>query len=124
MFVDTGTALAQIAEGKVRALGVSSTTRIPAAPDIPTLAEAGVPGFDAVGWLLIAAPAATPSSTVDRLASEIKQVAAAPEIRELMVKLGTIPVDSAPPAEIHKFLASEIGRWGDIIEKAGVAQSQ
>jgi tripartite-type tricarboxylate transporter receptor subunit TctC len=124
MFVDTGTALTHIAEGKVRALGVSSTTRIPSAPEIPTLAEAGIPGFDSVGWLLICAPSETPRPVVDRLAAEIKAVAALPEIRDLMVKLGTIPVESAPPSELHKFLASEIERWGEIIEKAGVAQSQ
>jgi tripartite-type tricarboxylate transporter receptor subunit TctC len=124
MFVDTGTALTQIADGKVRALGVSSTTRIPAAPDIPTLAEAGVPGFDSVGWLLICAPGETPRLAIDRLAAEIKVVAAMPEIRDLMVKLGTIPVESAPPRELQRFLALEIERWGGIIEKAGVAQSQ
>jgi tripartite-type tricarboxylate transporter receptor subunit TctC len=124
MFVDTGTALAQIAENKVRALGVSSTTRIAAAPEIPTLAEAGVPGFDAVGWLLVCAPAETPKVVIDRLAAEIKAVAALPDIRELMVRLGTIPVDSPSPPELQKFLASEIDRWGSIIEKAGVAQSQ
>jgi tripartite-type tricarboxylate transporter receptor subunit TctC len=124
MFVDTGTALAQIAENKVRALGVTSTTRIAAAPEIPTLAEAGVPGFDAVGWLLVCAPAETPKAIIDKLAAEIKAVAMLPDIRDLMVRLGTIPVDSASPAELHKFLGSEIERWGGIIEKAGVAQSQ
>jgi tripartite-type tricarboxylate transporter receptor subunit TctC len=124
MFVDTGTALAQIAENKVRALGVSSTTRIAAAPEIPTLAEAGVPGFDSVGWFMVCAPAETPKAVVDRLAAEIKAVSALPEIRELMVRLGTIPVDSPSPTEVHKFLASEIDRWGAVIEKAGVAQSQ
>jgi tripartite-type tricarboxylate transporter receptor subunit TctC len=124
MFVDTGTALAQIDEGKVRVLGVSSTTRIGVAPNVPTLSEAGVPGFDAVGWLMICAPAATPKPVIDKLAAEINAVSADPEIRSLMVKLGTIPVDSPPPAEVHKFLASEIERWGGIIEKAGVAGSQ
>jgi tripartite-type tricarboxylate transporter receptor subunit TctC len=124
MFVDTGTALAQIAESKVRVLGVSSVARIPAAPDVPTIAEAGVPGFDAVGWLLICAPSDVPALTKERLASEIKTVAALPEIRELMVKLGTLPVDSPNPGELQSFLASEIQRWGDLIEKAGVAGSQ
>jgi tripartite-type tricarboxylate transporter receptor subunit TctC len=98
--------------------------RIPAAPEIPTLAEAGVPGFDAVGWLLICAPSGVPAETVAKLASEIRQVAALPEIRELMVKLGTVPVDSPPPAELQRFLADEITRWGNLIEKAGVAASQ
>jgi tripartite-type tricarboxylate transporter receptor subunit TctC len=124
MFADTGTVVAQIAAGKVRALGVSSTTRVPVAPDIPTIAEAGVPGFDAVGWLLMCVPSATPKSIVDKLHAELTTVAAMPEIRALTIKLGAIPVDSPPPAELQTFLASEIDRWGDIIERAGVAQSQ
>ncbi|MFL6795889.1 MAG: Bug family tripartite tricarboxylate transporter substrate binding protein [Xanthobacteraceae bacterium] len=124
MFVDTGTALAQINQPGIRVLAVSSSTRIPAAPEIPTLAEAGVAGFEAVGWLLVCAPSATPSSIIERLASEIRASAAPPDIRELMIKLGTVPVDSRPPAELQTFLAGEIKRWGDVIERAGVAASQ
>ncbi len=124
MFVDTATALAQIADGKVRALGVSSNVRIPAAPDIPTIAEAGLPGFESVGWLLICAPAATPPATLGRLSSEIKAVAATPEINSLIIKLGNLPVDSPSPSELQRFLADEIQRWGDLIEKVGAARSQ
>ncbi len=89
----------------MRALGVSSTARVPALPDVPTIAEAGVPGFDAVGWTLICAPAATPKPIIDRLHTELKAVAATPEIKALIERLGTIPVDSPPPAELQKFLA-------------------
>jgi tripartite-type tricarboxylate transporter receptor subunit TctC len=124
MFVDTGTALQQIAEGKVRALGVSSLTRVPAAPDIPTLSEAGLPGFDSVGWLLMAAPAGTPKPIIDKLHAELKLAAALPDIHKQMIDLGTIPVDSPPPAALKDFLAAEIARWGSIVEKAGVAGSQ
>jgi tripartite-type tricarboxylate transporter receptor subunit TctC len=123
MFADTGSVLEQIAAGKVRALGVTSTTRVPAASDIPTIAEAGVPGYDAVGWTLICAPAATPRAIVDKLHAELTAVAAMPDVRALVIRLGTIPVDSPPPAELSRFLASEISRWGGIIEKAGVAGS-
>ena len=84
MFADTGTVVAQIAAGKVRALGVTSTTRVPALPDIPTIAEAGVPGFDAVGWTMICAPAATPKPIVDRLHAELKAVAAMPDIQAMI----------------------------------------
>jgi tripartite-type tricarboxylate transporter receptor subunit TctC len=124
MFADSGTVLEQIATVKVRALGVTSTARVPAAPDIPTISEAGVPGFDAVAWTLLGVPAATPKPIIDRLHTELKAVAALPDIRALIVRLGTIPVDSPSPAELQNFLASEIDRWGDIIERAGVAQSQ
>ncbi|MEA2990999.1 MAG: hypothetical protein QOG83_3710 [Alphaproteobacteria bacterium] len=124
MFADTGTVVAQIAAGKVRALGVTSTTRVPVTPDIPTIAEAGVPGFDAVGWTLMCVRATTPKPIIDRLQAELAAVAAMPDIQALMVRLGTIPAVSPPPAELQKFLASEIDRWGDIIERAGVAKSQ
>jgi tripartite-type tricarboxylate transporter receptor subunit TctC len=124
MFADTGTVVGQIATGAVRALGVSSATRVPVVPDIPTIAEAGVPGFDAVGWTLMCVPTATPKPIIDKLHTELKAVAAMPDIHALMVKLGTIPVDSPTPPELHKFLASEIERWGGIIERAGVAKSE
>jgi tripartite-type tricarboxylate transporter receptor subunit TctC len=124
MFADTGTVVAQIAAGKVRALGVTSTTRVPVAPDIPTIAEAGVPGFDAVGWTILCVPSATPKPVVDRLHVELKAVAAAPDIHAMSIRLGTIPVESPSPAELQTFLATEIDRWGGIIERAGVAKSQ
>jgi len=124
MFADMGTVVAQIAARKVRALGVTSTTRVPAGPDIPTIAEAGVPGFDAVGWTIICVPAATPKPIVNRLHADLKAVAATPDIQAMTVRLGAIPVESPSPAAVQKFLASEIDRWGDIIERAGVARSQ
>src|SRR5262249_22517162 len=67
MFADAGSVVPQTNAGSVRALGVSSTTRVPALPDVPTIAEAGVPGFDAVGWTMICAPSATPKPVIDRL---------------------------------------------------------
>jgi tripartite-type tricarboxylate transporter receptor subunit TctC len=125
MFADAGSVSGAIAAGKVRALGVSSTARVPAMPNVPTIAEAGVPGFDAVGWTLICAPSATPKPVIDRLHKEITEVAQSQEIRALMVRLGTIPVaEKSSPAELQKFLASEMGRWGKLIEKAGLAKSQ
>lgn len=125
MFADAGSVTGAIAAGKVRALGVSSTTRVPALPDVPTIAEAGVPGFDAVGWTLICAPAATPGPIVARLNKEITDAAQTPDVRALMIRLGTIPVaEKSSPAELQKFLASEMDRWGRIIEKAGLAKTQ
>jgi tripartite-type tricarboxylate transporter receptor subunit TctC len=124
MFADVGSVIGQIKAGRVRALGVSSTVRVPALADVPTIAEAGVPGFDAVGWTLVCAPSATPKPIIERLHTELGAVAAMPEVRDLIVRLGTIPVDSPPPAELQKFLALEIDRWGDLIERAGLAKSQ
>jgi len=124
MFADAGSVTGQIAAGKARALGVSSTTRVPALPDVLTIAEAGVPGFDAVGWTLICAPSATPKPIVDRLHGELKAAAAAATIKPLIERLGLIAVDSPPPGELQTFLASEINRWGQLIQRAGLAKTQ
>jgi tripartite-type tricarboxylate transporter receptor subunit TctC len=123
MFADAGSVIGQINGGRVRALGVSSTARIPALPNVPTIAESGVTGFDAVGWTLILAPSATPKAVVDRLSAELAVAAAAPEVRSLILELGTVPVQSPSPAELQKFLAAEIDRWGDLVERAGLAKT-
>ncbi|MBX9778293.1 MAG: tripartite tricarboxylate transporter substrate binding protein [Xanthobacteraceae bacterium] len=124
MFADTGSVMSLIAGGKVRPLGVTSTARVPSLPGVPTIAESGVAGFDAEGWTMIAVPAATPRPIVERLQAEMVTAAATPDVRALIVRLGLIPVASPPPPALQKFLASEIDRWGGIIEKAGVAKSQ
>ena len=85
MFADAGSVVGHINAGRVRALGVSSTARVPALPDVPTIAESGVPGFDAVGWTMICAPSATPKPVIDRLHAELKAVAATPEVRDVIV---------------------------------------
>jgi tripartite-type tricarboxylate transporter receptor subunit TctC len=124
MFADAGSVVAQINAGMVRALGVSSTARVAALPDVPTIAESGVPDFDAVGWTMICAPSATPKPVIDRLHAELKAVAATPEVRDVILRIGTIPVDSPPPAALQEFLAAEIDRWGRLIERAGLAKTQ
>jgi len=124
MFADAGSVVGQINAGRVRALGVSSSARVPALPDVPTIAESGVPGFDAVGWTMICAPSATPKPVIDRLYAELTAAAATPEIRDVIVRIGTIPVDSPPPAELQTFLASEIERWGGLIQRAGLARTE
>jgi tripartite-type tricarboxylate transporter receptor subunit TctC len=123
MFADVGSVIAQINAGKVRALGVTSTTRIPTLPNVPAIAET-VPGFDAVGWTLICAPAATPKPVIERLAAELKAVAATSEIKAVIERLGLVAVTSEQPAELQKFLATEIDRWGGLIERAGLAKTQ
>ena len=124
MFADAGSVVGHIKAGSVRALGVSSTARVSALPDVPTIAETGVPGFDAVGWTMICAPSATPKPVIDRLHAELTAVAATPEVRDVIIRIGTIPVDSPPPAEVQKFLASEIDRWGTLIQRAGLAKTE
>jgi len=110
--------------GKIRALGVSSTTRLPPAPEIPTLSEAGVPGFDFVSWQMIVARAGTPKPLVERLHRELKAIIALPEVQQEYGKTGRIAVDSPPPDELLAFMRSEIVRLGKVVESAGIARSQ
>jgi tripartite-type tricarboxylate transporter receptor subunit TctC len=123
-FCEVGTALPHIREGKVRVLGVSSAQRMPNVPDIPPIAEAGVPGFDAVSWQMIVAPAGTPAAAIERLNKEAKAVLAMPDIQEEFGRTGRISVDSPPPAELAAYVRSEIKRLGDVVRAAGIAGTQ
>jgi tripartite-type tricarboxylate transporter receptor subunit TctC len=123
-FAEPTPALPLVRAGKIRALGVSSTARLPPVPDLPTLAEAGVPGFNFVSWQMIVAPAGTPKPIVDRLHRELKAIIALPAVQEEYLKTGRISVDSPPPEELLQFMRSEIVRLGKVVESAGIARSQ
>lgn len=123
MFADIGGAIGQIQSGKARAIAVTSTERVPALADVPTMIEAGLPGFEVVGWTMICAPAGTPRATVDKLAGAIGQAAEQPDVKDLLVRIGMLPVKSPSPDKLKAFLASEIAHWGKLIEDAGVAKS-
>jgi tripartite-type tricarboxylate transporter receptor subunit TctC len=124
MFSDPVPALPLIREAKLRALGVSTKTRLASAPEIPPIAESGVPGLDAAPWTMIVAPAHTPKEIVNRLHAELKSIVALPEIQQEIVKIGMIPLDSPPPVELQPFINSEIVRWGKIVQQAGIAGSE
>jgi tripartite-type tricarboxylate transporter receptor subunit TctC len=119
MFSDLSPALPLVRDGKLRALGVTSGTRVATASEIPTLAEAGVPGYEAVAWLMVATRAGTPSDILNKLHGEMKTILAQPEVREQIARLGMIPQDSASPEELHRYVASETVRWGKIVQQAG-----
>ena len=121
MFVDLGPAQPMIKDGKVRALGVSSAVRVASLPDVAPIAEVGVPGFDAVAWQMLVAPANTPKEIVDMLYKELKAILALPEIKQRINKLGMIPVDSPPPEELARYVKTEIVRWGDVVKKSGAS---
>jgi len=121
MFSDLSPALPLVRDGKLRALGVTSAARVPAASEIPTLAEAGVQGYEAVAWLMIATRSGTPPDVVAKLYIELKTALAMPEIRETIARSGMIPQDSPPPEELQRYVASETVRWGTIVQKAGAA---
>ena len=123
-FADPSISPPLIKEGKVRALGVSSLTRLGNLPDIAPLAEVGVPGFEAVSWHLVVALAHTPPAIVNKLHDEIKTLVAQPEIQQQMIKMGLIPVDTPSVEQLKSFVASEIVRWGKLVQQAGIAGSQ
>jgi len=123
MFSDPATGVPQAQAGKVRALGVSSASRLPAAPDIPTVAEAGLPGFEITSWQMIAAPAGIPKEIVAWLNAELKSVMAQPDIQKRIVDRGQIPVVSPSPQELAGFISAETARWGKIVQQAGLAGS-
>ncbi len=124
LFSDPVPSLPLIREGKVRALGVTTAARSPSAPEIPPIAETGVPGFDAAGWGMITAPAGTPKPIVTRLHAALNNVAALPEVQQHIIRLGMIPGGSASPDELARFIASEITRWGKVVQQAGLAGSE
>jgi tripartite-type tricarboxylate transporter receptor subunit TctC len=124
MFSDLGPATGLIEGKKVRVLGISTKTRHPSFPDIPPLNEAGVPGYEAVSWQAMAAPAQTPKPVLDKLNAEITAVLAMPDVREQILKYGFLPLQNRRVDELKDFVKSEITRWGKVVQDAGVAGSQ
>jgi tripartite-type tricarboxylate transporter receptor subunit TctC len=123
-FIEIGTAMPFIAEGKVRALAISSGVRAPAAPNILTIAESGVPGFDAVSWQMVVAPAGTPPAVINRLHADFGAVLGSPEIKGEFGRTGRISVEPRPVAALSAYLSSEIARWGKVVQAAGIAGTQ
>ena len=124
MFGDIIASLPLIREGKLRSLAVSSLARVPSAPDIPTIAKSGVADFEAVGWVMIVAPARTPKGIVEKLHAEFNAIVAIPEVHAQMIKLGTVPLDSPSPTEQQRFINAEIVRWAKVVEQAGIAGTE
>src|SRR5207248_644754 len=109
----------QVRAGKVRALGLFSARRIGAAPEVPTVAEAGGPAIESSTWVMFLAPAATPRDIVAKLSAETATVLALPEIRARFDQLGVEPV-GCTPAEAARFLDDEIAKWPRVINTAKV----
>jgi tripartite-type tricarboxylate transporter receptor subunit TctC len=124
MFSDLGPALPLIEAGKLRPLAVTTTTRFAALPDVPPLAEAGVPGFDAAAWQGVIAPAKTPAGIIAKLNTELNAIVAMDDVRARLKTLGMNPIGKGSPDKLARFLQSEIVRWGKIVEAAGIAKSQ
>ena len=117
--VDLTSALPHIRSGRIRALAVTGAQRSVTAPEIPTVAESGVPGFDAVGWFGVVAPAGTAAPVIARLNAEIVDGMKVPEIRERLLAGGAEPATSTPE-EFGSFIRAEVPKWARVIKAAGV----
>jgi tripartite-type tricarboxylate transporter receptor subunit TctC len=124
MFSDIGPAMGLLESKRVRPLGISTKTRHPSFPNIPPLNEAGVPGYEAVSWQAIAAPAQTPRPVLDKLNAEITAVLALQDVREQILKYGFLPLQNRSVDELKDFVKSEIVRWSKVVNEAGIAGSQ
>lgn len=113
------TVIPNVKSGKLRALAVTGKTRIAALPDVPTAQEAGLPGYEAVGWMGIYAPKGTPSAIVSRMASEIGKAMAQPDIRDRLAAQG-FQAATDTPAQFDAYLKSEMAKWTKVAREANV----
>ena len=104
--------------GRVRALGVSSSKRSPALPDVPTIAEAGVPGYEAITWNGLVAPAGTPRAIIARLNTDINKLLSSASMREKLAAIGADPTP-APPEQFAALIKSENVKWANVIKRSG-----
>ena len=118
-FAQSAAALPQLKGGRVFALGVASPKRIDAAPELPTIAESGLPGFDVTSWYALVAPAGTPADRVDRIQSTLARAFARPDVREKIAGLGAEPVANTPAA-FGRMLEAEAARWRTLAREANI----
>jgi tripartite-type tricarboxylate transporter receptor subunit TctC len=120
VFIDNlAGALGQIKGGNVRALAVTGRQRSPLLPDVPTVEEAGVPGYEYYTWFGLWAPKKTPQPILDKLHAEVKKALADPAVKDRIIAAAGEPLDM-PVADIEPFLKAEIAKWADVVKRAGV----
>ncbi len=120
MFPNLVNSLPHIASGKLRALAVTGTKRAGAAPEIPTLVEAGVPGYSVTSWYGMLAPVGTPQAVVSRLNGELGKILRSPDVKERLAGQGADPAGGTPE-EFLAFLKEEIAKWGKVVKGAGIS---
>jgi tripartite-type tricarboxylate transporter receptor subunit TctC len=108
-----------VKSGKLRALAVTSAERSPAMPDVPTLAEQGVPNAESGSWVALLAPAGTPAAIVDRLSAEVREAVATPDMRQALIAQGATP-RSSTPAELQAAIDQAKDRYGRVIKARGI----
>jgi tripartite-type tricarboxylate transporter receptor subunit TctC len=120
MFETSVATLPFVKQGRLKALGVSSAERIPAAPDIPTIAEQGYPGFVGVPWVCLMAPAGTPPAIVQKLNVKINEILQSPAVKEQMANLGVLPMVMTTD-QFNTFWRAEIAKWGKAVKDSGAS---
>jgi tripartite-type tricarboxylate transporter receptor subunit TctC len=123
MFANMPTVIQYVRDNRLRALAVTGARRAPAVPELPTVAEAGVPGYEVTAWYGVSAPAKTPRAIVDRLNSEIVRALAAPDLRQRLSTQGADPSHSTPE-QYTAFVQNEIVKWAKVITAAGIKGDQ
>lgn len=116
--VDVASAIAMVRAGRLKAIAVTSAMRISAAPQVPTVAEAGLPGYEAIGWFGVVMPAATPAAVVGRMNAELAATLKNAEVRDRVIAAGAEPAPSSP-AEFAALIRSEIDKWAQVIKLSG-----
>jgi len=119
MFMFQTAALPQVRAGKLRALAVSTAQRSPLAPELPTVAEAGAPGYEFSGWFGIFAPAATPKEIVHKIAAASVKAVQSPDLRERLSQQGFMPVASGPE-QFAAFFRGEVAKWARVVKEGGL----
>jgi tripartite-type tricarboxylate transporter receptor subunit TctC len=116
--VDVASAIAQVKAGRLKALAVTSRTRVSAAPDVPTFAESGLPDYEATGWFGVVMPAGTPAQIVGRMNAELVTALKRQEIRERVLAAGA-EASPSTPEEFGALIRSEIVKWGEVVRASG-----
>jgi tripartite-type tricarboxylate transporter receptor subunit TctC len=118
MFDAIPAAMPHIKSGRLRGLGIATLKRSPFLPDLPTIAESGFPGFEAVGWIGIAAPAKTPAAVLDKLNAELQRMLNEPDVKERLNTLAFTPVGGTR-IEFGDYMKAEIAKWGKAVKESG-----
>ncbi|SFU88941.1 Tripartite-type tricarboxylate transporter, receptor component TctC [Polaromonas sp. YR568] len=118
-FAGVPNALSQVPQGRLKAFAVTTAKRIPQLPDVPTMQEAGVPGYEASVWLALLAPAGTPKDIVNKLNSEIAKLMNTPDTKKALYDAGVEPTPSSPEA-MSEYMVKEMDRWGKVVKDIGI----
>jgi tripartite-type tricarboxylate transporter receptor subunit TctC len=120
IFFTVPAVLSQVEAGKLHAIAITSAERSQLVPNVPTVAEAGFPGFEVLAWYAVFAPRETPKRVVAKLSAEIEKIVHLPDIRDKMVQLGAEPRYMSPE-QLTSFVAVESPKWGELIRESGAS---